>query len=322
MTQVAGTLDTFDLIGMAEDVEDMIFNIAPTETPFLTAAKRIKATATNHQWQTDSLAAASSNKAIEGDDASFTTAASTTMLANRLQIVKKTVLVSGTADAVRKYGRKEEFAYQLMKRGKELKRDIEFTLVTNQASSVGGSQTARQMASVETMIAANRILQTGNTTGTTPGFAAGDWTAPTDGTTAAIDETLLVAGLTASWSAGGDPGILMMNSSQKRKLAAFGGANKFTGVTVNQGRTAQAVLIGGVDLYVSDFGEHKVVLNRYMRTRTLFCLDMDYWATAWLRPIKYEELAKTGDATKGQLLCEVTLVGQNPDASAKLQDLS
>ena len=187
---------------------------------------------------------------------------------------------------------------------------------------MGGSQTARQAAGAETMIANNRILQTGNTTGTTPGFAAGDWTAPTDGTTAAIDETLLVAGLTASWSAGGDPGILMMNSSQKRKLAAFGGAAKFTGVTVNQGRSAQAVLIGGVDLYISDFGEHKVVLNRFMRTRTLFCLDMDYWSTAWLRPIKYEELAKTGDATKGQLVCEFTLVGQNPDASAKLQDLS
>jgi hypothetical protein len=322
MTQVAGTLDTFDLIGLAEDVEDEIFNISPYETPFLTRAKRGKAEAVNHQWQTDSLAAASSNKAIEGDDATFTTAAPTTMLSNRLQIFKKTVLVSDTADAVRKYGRKEEFAYQLMKRGKELKRDIEFTLVTNQASSVGGSQTARQMASVETMIANNRIIQSGNTTGTTPGYAGGDWTAPTDGTTSAIDETMIVSGLTAAWSAGGDPGILMMNSSQKRKLAGMGGATKFAGVTVNQGREAQAVLIGGVDLYISDFGEHKVILNRFMRTRTVLCLDMDYWATSWLRPIKYVPLAKTGDATKGQLVCEMTLVGRNPDSSAKLQDLS
>ena len=114
----------------------------------------------------------------------------------------------------------------------------------------------------------------------------------------------------------------MMNSSQKRKLAAFGGATKFAGVTVNQGREAQAVLIGGVDLYISDFGEHKVVLNRFMRTRTVLALDMDYWATSWLRPIKYVPLAKTGDATKGQLVCEMTLVGRNPDSSAKLQDLS
>lgn len=317
------TEPTYDLIGMAENVEDVIFNISPTETPFLTMAKRKKATATNYEWQTDSLAAASSNKAIEGDDASFTTAAPTTMLSNRLQIAKKTVLVSGTADAVRKYGRKEEFAYQLAKRGKELKRDIEFTLVTNQASSVGGSQTARQMAGFESMVAGNRILSAStNSTGTTPGYASGDWSAPTDGTTAALDETTLVSALDAAWADGGDPSVIMVNSSQKRKIAAFAGASAYAGVSVNQGRTAQAVVVGGVDLYISDFGEHKVVLNRYMRTRTLFAIDPQYVSTAWLRPIKFEPLAKTGDAEKGQLICELTLVADNPDAHAKIQDLT
>ncbi len=325
MTQVAGTLDTYDLTGIAEDVEDMIFNITPKETPALSMFERTKATNTLHQWQTDSLAAASSNKAIEGDDASFTTAAPTTMLSNRLQIFKKTVLVSGTADAVRKYGRKEEYAYQLMKRGQELKRDIEFTIVTNQSSSVGGSQTARQMAGMESMIAGNRIVATGNTTGTTPGYSSSDWAAPTDGTTGALDETLMVSALDAAWQDGGDPSVIMVNSSQKRKIATFGGATKYAGVSVNQnqgGRQSNAVVLGGVDLYVSDFGEHKIMLNRYMRTRTLLAIDPDYWKTAWLRPIKYEPLAKTGDATKGQLLCEMTLVAANPDASAKVQDLS
>lgn len=324
MAQVAGTTDSYDLVGVAEDIEDTIFNITPKETPFLSACSRMKAEATLHQWQTDTLAAASSNKQVEGDDASFTTAAPTTMLSNRLQIFRKTVLVSDTADAIRKYGRKEEFAYQLMKRGQELKRDIEFTLITNQASSVGGSQTARQMGSVESMIAGNRIVASGNTTGTTPGYAASDWSAPTDGTTSALDETLMVAALDAAWQDGGDPGVIMVNSSQKRRIATFGGATKYAGVSVNQtqGRNSNAVVLGGVDLYISDFGEHKVMLNRYMRTRTLLALDMEYWATAWLRPIKYTPLAKTGDATKGMLTCEMTLVGKNPDASAKVQDLS
>jgi len=120
VTQVAGTLDTYDLIGMAEDVEDVINDISPMETPLYTMCVRKKADATNKQWQTDSLASASSNKQVEGDDASFTTAAPTTMLSNRLQILRKTVIVSGTADAVRKYGRAEEKAYQIAKRGKEL----------------------------------------------------------------------------------------------------------------------------------------------------------------------------------------------------------
>jgi hypothetical protein len=323
MTQVSGTYDTYDLVGMAEDVEDVIFNISPTDTPGLTMSKRGKATATNHQWQTDSLAAASSNKAVEGDDASYATAAPTTMLSNRLQISQKTVLVSGTADAVRKYGRAEEFAYQLMKRGKELKRDIEHTIVRNQASSVGGSQTARAAAGWESMIAGNRILSaTTDSTGTTPGYASGDWTAPTDGTTAALDETTLVSALTAAWSDGGDPSVIMVGTAQKRKIAGFAGATSFAGVSVNQGRTAQGVVVGGVDLYISDFGEHKVVLNRYMRASTLFCIDPDHVQTVWLRPIKYTALAKTGDAEKGQLLCEWAPMMSNPDAHAKVMDLT
>jgi hypothetical protein len=322
MTQVAGTLDTYDLVGMAEDVEDMIFNISPVETPLLTMATRGKASATTHEWQTDSLAAASSNKAIEGDDASFTTAAATTMLSNRLQISKKTVIVSGTADAVRKYGRKEEFAYQLMKRGKELKLDIDHTMSRNQASSVGGSQTARACAGIESMIAGNRILSAStNSTGTTPGYAAGDWAAPTDGTTAALDETTLVSALTANWTDGGKTDVILVGTAQKRKIAGFAGASAFAGVSVNQGRAAQAVVVGGVDLYISDFGEHKVQLSRQMRASTLLCLDKDHIKSAWLRPIKYEALAKTGDAEKGQLICEWTLVLTNPDAHAKIQDL-
>lgn len=322
MTQVAGTLDTFDLVGMAEDVEDVIFNITPKETPFLSMIERKKATATNHEWQTDALAAASSNKQVEGDDASFTTATPTTMLSNRLQIFRKTVINSDTADAVRKYGRSEEFAYQLTKRGQELKRDIEFTLIRNQASSVGGSQTARAMGSVESMIAGNRILAGGsaNTTGTTPGYASSDWSAPTDGTAATLGETAVLDMLEAAWTDGGDASMIMVNTFNKRKFATFGGANKYAGVSVNQGRTAQAVVLGGVDLYISDFGEHKIMLNRYMRQSTVLGIDPEYWATAWLRPIKYTPLAKTGDATKGMLLCEMTLVGKNPDASAKVQD--
>lgn len=322
MAQATGTTDSYDLVGLAEDVEDVIFNISPTETPFLTMAKRKKASATLHQWQTDSLSAAAANRAIEGDDSTYATASATTMLSNYTQIAKKTVMVSGTADAVRKYGRKEEFAYQIAKRGKELKRDIEFALVTNQASSAGGSGTARSSAGIESMIAGNRILGAGNTTGTTPGYAAGVWAAPTDGTATAMTEGDLVSALEAAWVDGGDPSTIMVNSTLKRKIATFGGANKYSGVQVNQGRTAQAVVIGGVDLYISDFGEHKIMLNRYMRAGTLLALDPEYVSVAFLRPIKFEERAKTGDATRGELLTEFTLVAENPDAHAKIQSVS
>jgi hypothetical protein len=323
MAQVAGTTDTFDLIGIAEDVEELINNISPTDTPAYTMAKRLKASNVLHQWQTDSLAAAAANRAVEGDDSTYATASPTTMLANYTQILKKSVMVSGTADAVKKYGRKEEFAYQMMKRGKEIKRDIEFAMVQNQASSAGSTSVARSSAGLESMIAGNRVFPaTTNSVGTTAGFAAGLWTAPVDGTTAAFTETALVSALDAAWSDGGDPSIIMVNTAPKRTMATFGGATKFAGVSVNQGRTSQAVVLGGVDLYISDFGEHKVVLNRYMRQRTVLCLDPDHLAWAFLRPIKFEERAKTGDATRGELLAEGCLVVGNPDAHAKVQDVS
>jgi hypothetical protein len=325
MAQVAGTTDTFDLIGLAEDVQDVIYNITPTETPAFSMAKRIKASAVNHQWQTDSLAAAGANRAVEGDDSTYATAAPTTMLSNYTQISRKTVMVSGTADAVRKYGRKEEFAYQIAKRGRELKRDIEAAMVGNQGSSAGSTSVARSSAGLESMIAGNRVLAaTTNSVGTTAGFAAGAWTAPVDGTTAALTETAFVEALQAAWEDGGDPSVIMMGAALKRKVATFGGASKFAGVSVNQnqGRNSNAVVLGGVDLYISDFGEHKIMLNRYMRTRTVLCLDPEYLATAFLRPIKFEERAKTGDATRGEILAEWCLVVGNPDAHSKVQDAS
>lgn len=321
MAQATGTTDTYDLVGLAEDVEDIIFNIAPTETPFLTMAKRKKVSAINHQWQTDDLAAAAANRAIEGDDSTYATATPTTMLSNYTQIAKKTVMVSGTADAVRKYGRKEEFAYQIAKKGKELKRDIEFALIQNQVSSAGGSGTARSSAGIEVMIV-NRVLGTNNTTGTTPGYAAGVWGAVTDGTAATMVETDLVSALDLAWQDGGDPSVVMVNSTLKRRIASFAGATTYAGVSVNQGRTSQGVVVGGVDLYISDFGEHKIKLNRYQRTGTVLCLDPEYVSVGFLRPIKFEERAKTGDSTRGEILTEFTLIADNPNAHAKVQSVS
>lgn len=321
MGQATGTTDTFDLVGLAEDVEDIINNISPTETPFYTMAKKKKASAVLHQWQTDSLAAAAANRAIEGDDSTYATVAPTTMLSNYLQIAKKTVMVSGTADAVRKYGRKEEFAYQISKKGKELKRDIEFSLVQNQVSSAGSSSVARSSAGIEAMIT-NRQLGTNNTTGTTPGYAAGVWGTVTDGTAATMVETDLTAALDLAWQDGGNTDTIMVNSTLKRRIASFAGASSYAGVSVNQGRTSQGVIVGGVDLYISDFGEHKIKLNRYMRTGTVLCLDGDYVSVAMLRPIKFEERAKTGDATRGELLCEYTLIADSPDAHSKVQAVS
>lgn len=326
MAQVSGTTDSYDLVGIQEDVEDIIYDISPTDTPLMTMAARGVANSTLHQWQTDALDAAGANAQIEGDDASYTTAAPTVMLSNYTQIVRKTILVSRTADRVRKYGRDRETARLIVKRGKEIKRDVEFAIVQNQASSAGGSATARSSAGLESMITNYTVSSTTTVAAATvPGYAAGVWAAPTDGTTAGfvtLTEPMLKTAIEQTWVDGGDASVIMSNTFQKKMAAAFAGTAKFAGNYVNQGRTSQGVVVGGVDLYISDHGEHRWKLNRHMRQSVLFVLDPEYVELAWLDRIKPQSLAKTGDAEKSMMIGEFTLVVGNPDAHAQIRGLA
>lgn len=321
MAQVAGTFATYHAVGNREDLTDFIYDISPTETPFLTMAKRAKAKATFHEWQTDSLTAAAANRQIEGDDASYSTAAATTRLGNYCQISRKTVLVSGTQDVVDKAGRKRELAYQIAKRAKEIKRDMEFALVRNQASSAGGNATARSLASVESWLATNKTSKGTGTAQTTPGFSSGTVVAPTDSTAAgSFTETDLKAIISSCWTEGGDPAVVMVGPNAKKKISGFAGiGTQFRDVG---GKTAGSNrIVGAADIYISDFGEHRIVPNRFSRDQTVLCLDMDYWAVAYLREFQQEELAKTGDAEKRMMLAEYTLESRNQAASGKIADV-
>jgi hypothetical protein len=308
----ATTTTVSNTSGLAEDFEDIIFNVSPTDTPMLTLAKRKKATARLHQWQEDTLAAASSNKAEEGADASYATAAGTTSLSNYCQISTKTVDISRTLDIVNKYGRKSEVAYQLMKRGKELKRDMEFTICRNQASA---STTARATAGWETMISGNLVrANSGQTTDySVRGFSAASWTAPEDGSLVTFIEADLVSALGLAWEDGGDPSIIMMSKKNKNLFNAFAGvATKYNEVK----GTSQATVTGASDVYVSSYGNHTVKLNRYQRDEAVFCIDPDYISVAYLDGIKKTPMAKTGDSERYLLTVEYALVVDTRDAHA------
>jgi Family of unknown function (DUF5309) len=308
----AKTTTVSNTSGLAEDFEDIIFDVSPTETPMLTMAKRKKASARYHQWQTDSLAAASSNIAEEGADASYATAAGTTTLGNYCQISTKTVDISRTLDIVSKYGRKSEVARELMKRGKELKRDMEFTICRNQASA---STTARASAGWETMISGNLVRANAAETAdySVRGFSAASWTAPEDGSLVAFTEAALVSALGLAWDDGGDPSIIMMSKKNKNLFNAFTGvATKFNEVR----GTNQATVTGAADVYVSSYGNHTVKLNRYQRDQAVFCIDPEYVSVAYLDGIKKEKMAKTGDSERYLLTVEYCLVNDCPDAHA------
>ena len=320
-TVPSGTFQTFQAVGNREDLSDIINDISPTETPFYTRAKKGKASATFHEWQTDALDAAATNAAIQGDDAAIKTAVPTVRLRNYCQILTKAVSVSGTQDAVSKAGRASEMAYQMSKRSKELKRDVEYALVRNQASSAGAAGTGATLAGVESWLATNKTSVGTGTAQTTPGYSGGTVAAPTDSTVAgSVSEANLKAVIQACWTAGGDPGVLMVGPATKSKISG-----SFNGIATRYREvpgTKQGAIVSGVDLYISDFGEHEIVPNRFMRDQNILVLDMDYWTVASLRPFQSFDLAKSGDNTKKQILTELTLVSNNEKASGKVTDIN
>ena len=164
MAQPTNTFDTYDSIGEREDLSDVIYNISPTDTPFLSSAAKVKASAVLHEWQTDSLAAAStSNAVIEGDEATLDAVTATTRLSNSCQIMDKTVVITGTQEVVDKAGRASELAYQIAKKSKELKRDLEAQLTTNNAEVTGSATAAREMGSLRAWVATNDVMGTSGT---------------------------------------------------------------------------------------------------------------------------------------------------------------
>jgi hypothetical protein len=312
MAQPTNTFDTYDAVGIREDLQDVIYSISPTETPFMSSAAREQVKNTLHEWQTDSLAAAVTNNAvIEGDDATLDASSATTRLGNYTQIMDKTVVITGTQEAVDKAGRASELAYQIAKKSKELKRDIESTLLTNQARVAGNSSTARKFGSIGSWVATNDDL---GASGASP---TGDGTdARTDGTQRALTEASLKSVIKNVWNAGGNPSVIMVGPFNKQKISGFtGGSTRFDA-------SEDKTLYTSIDVYSSDFGDLEVVPNRFSRDRDAWVLDMDYWSVGFLRDFTMHELSKSGDSEKRQLLVELSLISRNEAASGLVADLT
>jgi hypothetical protein len=312
MAQPTNTFDTYDAVGIREDLQDVIYSISPTDTPFMSSAAREAVKNTLHEWQTDALAAAStSNAVIEGDEATLDASVATTRVSNHTQIMDKTVVITGTQEAVDKAGRASELAYQIAKKSKELKRDIEATLLINQAKAAGDATTARKFGSISSWIATNDSF---GATGASPTGDGSD--ARTDGTQRALTEDQLKSIIKGTWNAGGSPSVIMVGPFNKQKISGFtGGSTRFDA-------SEDKTLYTSIDVYSSDFGDLEVVPNRFQRDRDLFVLDMDYWSVGFLRDFTMHELSKTGDSEKRQLLTELTLVSRNEGASGGVFDLT
>lgn len=308
----SNTLATYQAIGNREDLSDMIYRIAPTDTPAMTGFAKEKATAVLHEWQTQDLAAAASNAQLEGDDPTTNSTTVTVRLTARCQISYKVARVSGTQQAVDHAGRDNELAYQEMLKGLELKRDMETVLVgLNQAPVTGDTTTARQTASILSWIKTNT-----STSGSDPSTAGTN--SRTDGTQRAFTEAQLKTVLSAAWTQGGNPDTIMTGAFNKQIFSTF------TGRASPIEDTKAKKITASVSAYESDFGTLKVVANRFQRARDVLVLQMDKWAVAFLqgRNMISVPLAKTGDSDRRQVLSEYCLVARNEKASAGVFDLT
>lgn len=307
---------TYESIGNREDLSDVIYRIDPTDTPFMSGIEKEKASAVNHEWQVQALAAASATNAqLEGDDAVVTAVTPTVRLGNICQISSKTPAVTGTQRAVEHAGRGDEMSYQEMLKGLELKRDMETILVgTNQAKNTGNDTTARKTASVLSWIKSNTDK---GTAGGAADPAAADGTGTrTDGTQIAFTESRLKNVIQKIWTSGGKPDTIMVGAFNKQVFSTFTGrANP-----VEQASTKK--ITAAVDVYESDFGLLKVTPNRFMRARDVLVLQMDMWAIAYLNGRRFVSfpLAKTGDTDKKEILSEYDLVARNEKASGGVFD--
>ena len=314
MAIVANTFQTYTAIGNREDLSDIIYNISPTDTPFMSSIGKEKAEGTFHEWQTDVLAAAATNAQVEGDEIAFTAVTPTSRINNRTQISRKSVIVSGTQDTVNTAGRNQELAYQISKNAKELKRDMELVLCNNQSAAVGSASAARTSSGLASWIQTNinAIGANGQNASNAdqPGFARAN------GTQRAFTEAQLKGVCASTWDSGGDPSMIMLGSFNKQKLSGFtGGSTKMT-------QADDKKLVAAIDIYESDFGSMTVVPNRFSRSRDVFVIQPDMWAVAYLRDFQMIDLAKTGDAEKKAMLAEYTLVAKNEAANGAIFDLT
>jgi hypothetical protein len=323
---ITDTYITYLQKGIREELSDTIFNISPEETPVFSAVSKRKVSNTLFEWQTDSLiSAVTTNKVVEGDDiTTFPAVTATARVGNYCQISRKLLVLSGTAEAVDKAGRKSELAYQMAMRAAELKRDIESTIFSAQAGNAGTSSVARATAALGAWVKSNVNKASGD--GANPDYTAGvplgvGGTAPgrDDGTARAFTETIAKAVISAMWTSGATLKTLYVGPFNKAVVSGFAGiATKNFDLSTPK----PSAIIASADVYVSNFGTLKVVPHRYMRERDAYFLDTDFLGVGMLRPFRTVELAKTGDAEKRMLLVEWGLEVKQEAALGLAADLN
>lgn len=340
MAVPTNTVQTFAMVGIKEDVTDIITMTDPTEVPFYSGCAKGSRKSRTPEWMTDTLTAPNpNNKTIEGDDATNDAGSQPARIKNVMQLFDKVLQVSSTSRAVDSYGRGDELSYQVAKAGKELKRDIESRITGNFASVLGAAGTAGECAGAVAFLTSNVSR---GATGANGGFNSGTGlvAAATDGTLRTVTETLLKDVIAGAAKRGGNPRQIIVNVEMKQKLSTL-----LTGIATQYNQLSQQgknTIVGSADVYKSDFGLHSIEFNRFIghgggtrdntwtngaRTvtatanRDILVLDMSSWKVDFLQPMSTDDLAKTGHSDRKMLSCELTLECSDERKNGHLADV-
>ncbi len=295
---------TYDAIGQAEDVSSVISSISPTETPFVSTIGKTRVYAKQPEFQEDSLAAAAQGGLIEGADFSVTARTPTTMRSNYTQQIGRAFMISDELEAVKKHGRARETAYQTVKLGKELKRNLEVTVVGAAQNATAGndSTTARLMGNIAGVDPATTAIMTNVNANA--------------GTPRAWSETILLTALQTAWTNGAPAKYLQINEAQAVDTAEF---NIGTNRTRDAGATKTYVNV--VEVLMTPYGTTKVMLNRYQPAGTALLFDPEYHKLGFTVNWRREALAKTGTGEKYAVWGSFTYMHKNYGEGVLLKDI-
>lgn len=284
------------MVGIKEDVSDIIFNVDPYDTPLLSRSAKVSAHNTLHEWLTEALRASAENAHVEGDDTIADARTAQTRLNNQCQIFKNAVSVSGTDEGLKKYGRASEMKREILKSMKEHKLDIEKALFANNAKVARTSSVAGELGGLPTYLVTNV-----NYTGTLSAGTGAD--TYTDGSQAAFSQDKMDDVLQSIWTESTGNGKLTcyLNPFQMTKALDFVGNNNQRN-TSGTGRVENDIIV-----YITPWGQVKWQMSRECRARDVFVLKDDMIKVAQLRTTRNEPLAKTGDSERRQIVTELTL---------------
>ncbi len=309
MAKISNAFDTYSATSDREDLSNIIYNISPMQTPFMSSIGKRNIKNVVFDWQTEDLASPVSTGELEGFELSRSAAVGTTRVSNVAMISKRDATVSGSQESSDPAGKRSEMAHQLAIMSKALKRDMEEALCQKNGKTTGDATTARKTGAFESWVSSN----VDNAAGTTP---TGGGTAPTDGTQRDLTETLLKNVLQDCFENGGEPSLAICGPHNKQVISGFTGRSQARQFV--DSNTVEA----SVSIYSSDFGELKIVPSNRSRERSLLLVDPEMAKVSYLRDFKTVDIATIGDAVTKMIVVEYGLEVSNEAAHGLVADLN